>query len=454
MTMDLRLRLTSLLIALLGLIWYSGDVIAAPVPVYSVASIAELLATSGSASSAVQVLSFHPGLAKGGGLFSWNAESASAPDNCISFAAAGVGRWIRQIDGALNVTMCGAYWDNIHDDAPVLNHAFVVAAAAHISLTLPGGVGKVCSSVSATQGVILRGQGMGTAGSIGASPTLVDANCMKLGWVFDMITPVGANQFEAPKYYDMSIRNSGNSNPGGCIRWNTVEGGFTDNATSQNYMMHPHAERIYCEMNSGIANQQIGLQCNKCFDGDFSQNNVMFGKYGIALEGSDVMCIGCAGSNRVSGATDNLIRLKNHGTFGNMDRVVHNELLYPSDFGQRYDAFILDGAWSSTIESNHIEGQIKGGMSAIHLEGGFTKAIQNNDIDAVVRSGVAVPHWLVVDGAFVNLAVFNNGCGGCILGAALFNNGHGSTTYFNDGGVRQIITHGGNAANGDAGFPQ
>jgi hypothetical protein len=420
-------------------------------PMSAASSIPDMQAQP--SNGAITLLSYRAGMNKGGGVFFWSAGSNAAPDGCAVFSGAGSGRWIRQLSGPLDVTMCGAYWDGSHDDAAALNQAYRVAAAMRTSLTLPGGVGKVCSTVTAAPGVILRGQGMGTAGVIGASPTLVDANCMKSGWVFDLVTPKGSAQLEAPKYYDMSIRIAGTTAAGGCIRWNSVDGGFTDTAASQSYVMHPHAERIYCEMNSGLADQQVGLQCSKCFDGDFSQNNVLFGKYGIALEGSDVMCIGCAGPNRVAGAHDNLVRMASHGTFGNMDRIVENEILYPSDFGQRYDAFIYDGAWSSTIESNHIEGQIKNGLSAIHLDGGFTHSIQNNDIDAVVRSGVSVPNWLLADGKFVNLRVVNNGCGGCILGPALFNGGKGVTAYFNDGGVRQNITHAGNAANGDAGFP-
>lgn len=420
-------------------------------PMSAAASIAEMQAQP--AGGAIALLSYHQGMNKGGGLFFWSAGSNAAPDGCTVFPGTGSGRWIRQLSGPLDVTMCGAYWDGSHDDAAALNQAYRAAALLHTSLTLPGGIGKVCSTVTAAPGITLRGQGMGTAGAIAASLTLVDANCMKSGWVFDLVTPKGAAQLEAPKYYDMSIRIAGTTAAGGCIRWNSVDGGFTDTAASQSYMMHPQAEHIYCEMNSGISDQQIGLQCSKCFDGDFSQNNTMFGKYGIDLEGSDVMCIGCAGPNRIAGANDYLIRMGSQGTFGNMDRVVENEILYPSDFGQRYDAFIYDGTRSSTIESNHIEGQIKNGRSAIHLAGGFSHSIQNNDIDVVVSSGVAAPNWLIADGKFVNLRVVNNGCGGCIPGPALFNGGKPVETYYNDGGVRQVITHAGNAGNGDAGFP-
>jgi len=91
-----------------------------------------------------------------------------------------------------------------------------------------------------------------------------------------------------------------------------------------------------------------------------------------------------------------------------------------------------------------------GAQSAIHVSGGFSHAIANNDIDVLVGGGAAVPHWLIANGPFVNFRATNNGCGGCILGPALFTN---RAQQYNNGGVPQIITHGGNAGSGDSGFP-
>jgi hypothetical protein len=402
----------------------------------------------------LQVLSYHSGTNKGGGLFVWSPQSTSQPDNCTIFAASGVttGRWTRQLAGALDATMCGAWWDNSHDDAAALTIAFHVAALQRRTLTLPGGIGKVCSPVTPAAAVIVRGQGMGAFDAISDSPTLVDGSCMKSGWVFDLTTSKGSGLVESPKYYDMSIKTANNAAPGGCIRWNTPSGGFTDDPSSQHYMMNPYAARIFCHMQNGPGNQQIGFECSKCFDGDFSQNNIVYGKTSIALEGSDVMCIGCAGPNRVSYSSDALIRLASHGTFGNMDRVVGNEILYPSDNHQRYDAFIYDASRSSTIESNHIEGIIAGVQSAIHVLGGFSHAVTDNDIDVLTKVPDPAPHWLVAEGPFVNFRAFNNGAAGVLLGPAYFN-GPASQPNFNLGGVRQIITHGGNASNGDSGFP-
>ncbi len=427
-----------------GIFLGCGAVLGAPMPMSAVASIAELQGMSG---GVVQVLSYHPGINKGGGLFTFQASSTAAPDGCMFFAASGgKGRWLRQLSGPLDVTMCGAWWDNVHDDAAVLTRAFAMAAGMRTNLTLPGGTGKVCSSVTAAPGVMLRGQGMGTPGAPAPSFTVVDGSCMKGGWVFDLTTPRGAITIEAPKYYDMEILTANNPNPGGCIRWNSVAGGFTDTPESQYYMMHPHAERIYCNLQTRA---QIGIECSKCFDGDISQSAVTNGKHGIALEGSDVMCIGCAGPNRISYTGDSLIRLAAHGTFGNMDRVVGNELLYPGNNDKPYDSFIYDGARSSTIEANHIEGVVPGVRSVIHVVGGFSHTIINNDIDVLVNTASAAPHWLIAEGPFVNFRATNNGCAGCVLGPALFTSR--ATTY--NGIVPQIITHGGNAANGDSGFP-
>lgn len=425
-----------------------GSALSAAVPVVAVGSVDELSAMGGAGAPVVQVLSYHPGFNRGGGLFVWQAASSAIPNNCTVFAAAGgKGRWIRPLSAEpLDVTMCGAWWDGVHDDAAALTQAYAVAAGMGSTLSLPGGTGKICSSVTAKPGVMLRGQGMGTPGGTTPSPTRIDASCLKGGWVFDLVTPKGAASIEAPKYYDMEIFLGVNPNPGGCIRWNSVAGGFTDTAGSQSYMVHPHAERIYCAMQTRA---QIGFECSKCFDGDFSQNNFSNGKHGIALEGSDVMCIGCAGPNRIAYTGDSMIRLAAHGTFGNMDRVVGNELLYPSDPNARFDSFIYDAATSSTIEANHIEGIVSGVQSAIHVVAGASHTIMNNDIDVLAKLGVAAPHWLIAEGPFVNFRATNNGCAGCVLGPALFTN---KSTHYNPI-VPQIITHAGNAANGDQGFP-
>jgi hypothetical protein len=423
----------------------------AATPIIAVASIGEVQKLNGDTAPVVQVLSYHPGHNRGGGLLIWNADSAAPVDDCVTFAAKDgrKGRWVRQLPGALDATMCGAYWDNVHDDAAVLTHAFAVASALRVSLSLPAGEGKICSTVTAARAVIVRGQGMGTLSDAGPSPTIVNGSCMKSGWVFDITTPNGQIELEAPKYYDMEIQAGGGKAPGGCIRWNSPTAGFTDSPASQYYMMHPHAERIYCILANS---EETGFMCSKCFDGDFSQNAIIHGKTGIDIEGSDVMCIGCAGPNRIAYSSSYLIRMVAHGNFGNMDRIVGNEILFPNNTPSVYDAMIFDSTRSSTIESNHIEAVLPGIKSAIHVVGGFSHAIDNNYIDVLTQSrgDRAAPNWLIAEGPFTNFRAFNNGCAGCTMGPALFTN---KAREYNPGFVPQIITHGGNGGSGDSGFP-
>src|SRR5260221_7447567 len=114
------------LVTLAGPILACARAFAAPVPVSALASIDEKQAQNGDTSHVLQVLSYHQGQSRGGGLFVWTSAATSAPDNCVTFAGKGApaGRWIRQLTGALDATMCGAYWDDAHDDAAVLTRAF------------------------------------------------------------------------------------------------------------------------------------------------------------------------------------------------------------------------------------------------------------------------------------------------------------------------------------------
>ena len=58
----------------------------AATPIIVVNSITELVSMNGSKNPVVELLSYHPRLGKGGGLFVWNATAKSAADNCITFA--------------------------------------------------------------------------------------------------------------------------------------------------------------------------------------------------------------------------------------------------------------------------------------------------------------------------------------------------------------------------------
>jgi hypothetical protein len=434
------------ILALLLLLAPSIALAASPI---TVPSIAALRAGNFLNSPSVQITSWYAGLNKGGGILTYDSTDTTTADNsCTVFVDGASHRFKRPINGPLDVTMCGVKADGSTNDAAAFNLAYVAASTTPLkTLTAPCGTIKVNSTITTAQGVSIRGCGMGTASNSPLGQTKIDASALSVGWVFDINTPNGTTLFEAPKYYDMAIiAHQSDVNAGGCIRWNNIANGFTDDNTSQYYMLHPHAERIFCEVNSGLTTQQIGIQCNKCFDGDISQSDVFFGAVGIDLEGSDIVSIGGAGGNRVQGAVSSLILLQQRGTFGNKDRVVGNELLYPTDFGQTVTCYICDNGESTVIDSNHIEGIIPTATSVIKIAAGYNHVIQNNDIDV---AGAA--NWLWVDTDLTALTVTGNGCAGCILNVARFQ--AGTLYYYNNGGVRQIITHSGNNGNADSGFP-
>jgi hypothetical protein len=58
--------------------------------------------------------------------------------------------------------MCGARWDGVADDAQAVSTAFSVASRQALSLTCPGGTGKITRTVAPANfsGVVFRCQGM------------------------------------------------------------------------------------------------------------------------------------------------------------------------------------------------------------------------------------------------------------------------------------------------------
>lgn len=420
----------------------------------------QALGTASGQYATVNVASYQAANNKGGGIFQWNSSSTATTDSCTVFQATGVatGRWFRQLNGPLDATMCGVWADGTHDDTTAMNLAMVAAAVipAH-KLTLPGGTIKVTSTVTGGHGVMVSGQGQGVVADSIVAPTIVDGSTMTSGWVFDINTPNGVTLYEAPKYYDMEIIASqvaGNPT-GGCIRWNNIANGFTDTGASQYYMEHPHAERIYCLMNSGAGAQQIGIQCNKCFDGDISQNFIFFGNLGVDLEGSDMVSVGGAGGNRIQGQTGPMVKTELHGTFGNKNRIVGNHLLSPGDFGQAYAGFVQDGANSSVVEGNHIEGIIAGGTAVILIDNGYNHVIRDNDIAGVLNAGnTPIPCWINVTNTIANLVAIGNASpGASAQGTACYTTSLGGTKYYYNPNVRQVVVHSGNGVNGDLNWP-
>jgi hypothetical protein len=350
---------------------------APPRPILSVDSVADMRTVDGRKSPLLEVNGFHAGSLQGGGLFIWQ-DTDKAPDNCTVFAALGGGRWLRRLEYAvLDVTMCGAMWDGVHDDAPAFNAAFTAASTNGFSLSCPGGTGRIASTVAPKRfaNVVLRCQGMEAS----------KLSCAVQGKpCFLFQNPAGAAAIQAPQIYDLDIAaSSAPYGPTTVIQYNSVAGGFRDDTATQSYMMRPVVQRVQ------ISGGAIGIQCSKCFDGDFSLNALSRQtRHGFDLEGSDWTSIGGAGPNRILITGGVPIRLASHGTFGNGLRVVHNDILAPA---AGTEAYIYSSARTSYLEKNFMEGAT-GGACEIKIDMGAAHAVvrDNHVTDRTVKNWLCV----------------------------------------------------------------
>ena len=190
----------------------------------------------------------------------------------------------------------------------------------------------------------------------------------------------GLEEVQAPQLYDLTIHAA---QAGAVLQYNSVPGGFTDSAATQSYMMRPVVQRVR------IAGGAIAIQCAKCFDGDFSLNELTGQRrHGIDLEGSDWMSIGDAGANRIKLSGSYPVVLASHGTFGNGDLVSHNDILAPA---AGVDAYIYSSARTSYIEKNFLEGAT-GGACEIKIDRGAIHAtVRDNHV-----TDRTVKNWLCV----------------------------------------------------------
>lgn len=402
---------------------------ASPQTMYSVPSVAAMVALSEEYSS-LHVAGYYAGSNRGGGNFSWDASSKAHVDNCTVFAGrSNMGRWIRELPySQLDVTMCGARWDGTTDDAAAIGTAFTVASRLNLSLTCPGGTGRIARTVAPASfaGVVLRCQGM-TASSIVCA--------VQNGPCFLFQNPNGSSEIQAPQIYDLNIVSGPPpAHQTVMIQYNRIAGGFTDNATTQSYMMRPIVQRVRLE------GGEIGVQCSKCFDGDMSLN-LLTGqsRHGLNLEGSDWMGIGAAGTNRIISTGDYPIKLASHGTFGNGNLVTHNDILVPNP---GVGAYIYSSARTAYIEKNFLEGHT-GGACEIRIDNGALHAtVRDNHV-----TDPSVTNWLCVVPRLAQAEFTGNQTTSYGQGPARFDGGKGPYNTV----MPQTIVHFGNWS--ESGFP-
>lgn len=302
------------------------------------------------------------------------------------------------------------------------------------------------SSMTLTEGLVIEGDGSGqyAGGKTGSCISYTSTT----GYIFAFQAPDGTAPFEGPKFRDFTMNyvNSTASTGTGCLVLNSVAGGFTNDASTQQPILHVETANVICNLGAVASNNQIGFFCAKCFDSHFMQTDVVNGATGYDIEGSDNIEIG--GGCRVTNTNSYMVKFLAHLTFGNNDSIHNCELLQFYDPGDSHnvDSAIYDGARSSTIRDTFIEGVAPSGGtlgSQVHLFDGFQAGIHDNQVTATAT------YWLLVDGNYNNINATNNGTNGAEIAPAHFNNG----AYWYSSAVQQTLTHSGNGANGDLGWP-
>ena len=100
------------------------------------------------------------------------------------------------------------------------------------------------------------------------------------------------------------------------------------------------------------------------------------------------MGIGSAGTNRIVNTGDFPIRLVSHGTFGNGNLVVHNDILAPKP---GVGAYIYSSARTAYIEKNFMEGTTNGACEIKIDNGSLHATVRDNHV-----TDSSVANWLCV----------------------------------------------------------
>lgn len=299
---------------------------------------------------------------------------------------------------------------------------------------LPNGYYHLAQTVNMTPGVELVGAGQ----QYSDTPSLV-GTAIYLGgnpgeWGMQQSNPNSIASFEAYKVSDINFQVTQNG-----LRWNRLNGGFTDDNTSQGYMLSPRIERCNVSMD-GAPGTNIGVQMSKCFD--FVIEDCRFNTFynSIDMEGSDIGRInGC----RFDTDTNYSILANSHASFGSSLRISNN------DFNDPY-GFVYTTYLDTMIDFNHMEfdRDRTRTTAAIVVDGNaFHTKIHDNRI----QPGALVASWLTVTND-VNrflVSVKNNTTS---APTQMGNVNYGQQYYFSNGGTRALVIHSANSA-GDQQFP-
>lgn len=302
--------------------------------------------------------------------------------------------------------------------------AFQAMCNAHLRISVDGRY-NLPAKVTLRPGAVLVGRGNMISAIKG--PTS--------GPAFELLNPNGVTLVESPKFYDFTLE----CGTGSGIRLNSKTGGFTDNATTQSYMMRPVVDGVIFV--GTITAGNFALDFNKCFNGSVIRNRFTGFDCAVDFLGCDLSVIGELPNRFMSNNIH--ARIRSAGTFGSGTRLVGNDMIHA-----KVNA-VVSSDRDFTLGKNYFEQTAADPQLAalFDIEAGLHVDISGNRVDAAAAQAVT---WLKVTGDFYSLAVHDNHTSGPTWGGAVFNGGSGSR-YHASTINRQIITHSGNAS--EAGFP-
>ena len=251
------------------------------------------------------------------------------------------------------------------------------------------------------------------------------------GYLFEMLNANGTAEVSAPSIKNMWVRTGGRT----FQRLNSKTGGFTDNASSQSYMMRPLVEDCIIESNG----TGTGIEWNKCFNGVINRSKIQGFDTALDLTGCDSISVG--GQTRFV-ANGVHVRAKSAGTFGSGLNLGQVEMLAASA------TLVVSDYRDLIIDESYLEQTfpLSSGV-AFDITGGLHFSQRGNRIEIPAANA---PILNKVTGDFFTFVKAANKHSGAAWGPDEWNGGAGAL-YWKNALNRQKIIVEPNAS--DAGIP-
>lgn len=301
-------------------------------------SISELLSLSSPVNGQrVDVLGFYTDNLRGGGTFRFRSSVAKSTHNGITVISptvpfsglgadasaflsgtgetdpSGSGCWVRVSKNSwLETAMAGCVIDGVFDDAPLCQKLHNIGYHVEYS----PGYYNFGSSVIPKPGQKIFSQGVGYW-NINPIRNVKITNNVVGGKIFDYSSDTSYGQVDAPDIEGLYLIAD---YP---VYLNPHSGFIRDGASATfPYLMKPRVRN--CVLKARSTGVGFGIAATKCFDGDFSGNDITNFAYNIFLHGSDLNKVN---DNRLVGATEYQILEQSAQTFGTQNDIYHNDIL-------------------------------------------------------------------------------------------------------------------------------